>query len=401
MEIDRLRIIVCGLLGRNPVGGWHYLQHLLGLSQLGHDVYYHEDTWCWPYNPIEKTYTSDGSYSAKYIENFIKSYASELKEKWHYLHLHKKSYGMSRSKFDEIAKTADIFLNIGGANILYDKLSQRCMKVFLDTDPGYNQIVLSERPDWSENVDRWYSSVFAHDKHFTYGENIHSPDCLIPKLDIVWKTTHPPVVLDLWEAIYHNRPSQHTPWTTIMTWNDFKGKLYYQGQEYKSKGAEFEKIIRLPQHLKYPLKVAVGGKEAPLERLAEYGWNVVDGPTISLTPNRYQNFLAESKGEISTAKHVYVAMRTGWFSERSVCYLAAGRPVVTQETGFSKVLPSGKGLLSFTTMEEATDAIHEVEANYDRHSKAARNIAEDYFDSRKVLLHLIGCAMNTPKVSKT
>jgi hypothetical protein len=380
---------VGGLLGRTPVGGWHYLQYVAGLARLGHDVYYHEDTWSWPYHPLDKTYTSNGSYSAKYIANFINRYAPELREHWHYLHLHETSFGMSCSRFDEVARSADIFLNVGGACMLPDRLSPQCVKVFLDTDPGYNQIVLSERFAWSENVDRWCASVAAHDQHFTYAENIHSSACLIPKMGFEWETTRPPVVLALWEPIARVRPSEAAPWTTIMTWNAFKGKLVYKGVEYRSKGSEFEKLIKLPQCTELPFKVAVGGVNAPMKRLTSYGWQVVDGPSVTLTPGQYQDFIAGSRGELSSAKHVYTAMRSGWFSERSSCYLASGRPVVVQDTGFTTILPTGEGLLSFSTTEDAVAAIHEVEGDYERHAKAARTVAEEYFNSDKVLPRLI------------
>jgi hypothetical protein len=392
---SKLRIIVSGLVGLHPVGGmaWHYLQYVIGLAQLGHDVYYHEDTWSWPYHPVERTYTSDGNYSARYIRDFFAQYAPELVERWHYLHLHETSFGMARAAFDEVARTADIFLNVSGADIIPDNLSPRCVKVFLDTDPGYNQIVLSERFDWSEHVERWCAGVAAHDQHFTFAENIDGDDCLIPKLGFEWKTTRMPVVIDSWDPVAQARPPELGTWTTIMTWNAFKGKLVYKGIEYKSKGAEFEKLIELPRLAGVPLKVAMGGINAPLKKLARNGWQVVDGPNATLTPGQYVRFIAGSRGELSSAKHVYVAMRSGWFSERSACYLAAGRPVVVQDTGFAGVLPIGEGILSFNTLQEANAAIREVETSYARHAQAARAIAETYFDSDKVLTHLINEAM--------
>ncbi|MEN6442087.1 MAG: glycosyltransferase family 1 protein [Syntrophobacter sp.] len=389
MSKSRLRIIVTGLVGLYPVGGvaWDYLQYVTGLHKMGHDVYYHEDTWSWPYHPLERTYTQDPRYSVGYIENFFKRYAPGLGERWHYLHLHEASYGMSREKFDEVAASADLFLNISGACMIPENLPPRCSRIFLDTDPGYNQIMLSERFAWSENVERWCESVAQHDQHFTYAENIHGPDCLVPKLDFNWKTTRMPVDLGLWEEIIPVRPSG--PWTTVMTWNAFKGKLVYKGVEYGSKGAEFEKLMDLPLKVKAPLKVAIGGVNAPLDRLAQAGWEVADGPEATVTPAMYQDFIASSRGEISPAKHVYVALRTGWFSCRSACYLAAGRPVVVQDTGFSNVYPSGEGLVAYSSADEAVEALAGVEADYGRHAKAALEIARDCFDAGKVLQKLI------------
>jgi hypothetical protein len=393
---SRLRIIVAGLVGLYPIGGvaWDYFQYVIGLARLGHDVYYHEDSWSWPYHPIENRYTSEGDYSAKFIADFFAKYAPDLQDRWHYLNLHEQSFGMSQTKFNEVARTADLFINVSGDCFIPEQLSPRCIKVFLDTDPGYNQIMLSERFAWSENVERWCSIVRAHDRHFTNAENINSPDCLIPSVGLEWRPTGRPMVMSLWKP-GDVQSIENAPWTTVMTWNAFKGKLVYEGVEYKSKGSEFEKVIGLPRAVRVPLKVAVGGVKAPLKRIASCGWEVLDGPSATLTPTQYQDFIADSRGEFSIAKHVYVALRTGWFSYRSACYLAGGRPVVVQDTGVSKLIPTGEGLLTFTTIEEAIDAIHEVETNYERHSKTARTIAEAYFDSDKVLGRLIEEVINS------
>ncbi len=396
MSASSLRIIVAGLAGLHPVGGvaWDYLQYVIGLARLGHDVYYHEDTWSWPYHPIRQTVTDAGDYSANFIGGFFSRYAPELNNHWHYLHLHETSYGMDSAAFEAIAETADLFINVSGSCMLPDALSPGCTKVFLDTDPGYNQIMLSERFGWSENVERWCALVEAHDRHFTYGENIDGDDCRIPKVGFDWQTTRMPVVLSLWDRIAGSIPPEGAFWTTVMTWNAFKGPVVYRGVEYKSKGAEFEKLADLPGQMDVPLQVAVGGVNPPLDQLANCGWSVVDGPTVSLTPGRYQDFLARSRGEVSTAKQIYVALRSGWFSCRSACYLAAGRPVVVQDTGFSSLLPVGEGVLAFTSVEQAADAIRVVEADYARHTGAARDIAGAHFNSDRVLAELIDQALS-------
>jgi len=386
-----LRIIVTGLVGLYPVGGvaWDYLQYMIGLAHLGHDVYYHEDTWSWPYHPVERMYTAQGDYSAQYLDRFFARYAPELRQRWHYLHVHEMSYGMERAAFDAVARTADLFLNVSGACILPDNLSPHCVTVFLDTDPGYNQILLSERFAWSENVDRWCASVAAHDQYFTYAENIHGSDCLIPQLNFTWKTTHMPIVLSLWDAVAQQQAPATAPWTTVMTWNAFKGRLFYQGVEYTSKGTEFEKLLILPRRVNVPLKVAVGGVQAPLQRLHQAGWQVEDAPSVSRTPEDYQAFIAGSRGELSPAKHVYVAMRSGWFSCRSACYLAAGRPVITQDTGFSRIVPTGRGLFAYQTLEQVLEALDAIAADAKAHARAARDIAEEYFKAETVLAKVL------------
>jgi hypothetical protein len=386
-----LRVIVTGLVGLHPVGGvaWDYLQYLLGFARLGHDVYYHEDTWSWPYHPLEKSHTADPGYSARYIGEFFRRYAPELGQRWHYFHLHESSHGMSRAAFDRVARSADLFVNVSGASLLPESLAPGCIKIFLDTDPGYNQIVLSEKPAWSENVERWCALVADHDVHFTYAENIDGDDCQVPKAGYRWVTTRMPVVTELWERIARPPPPSGAPWTTIMTWNAFKGPLLYRGREYKSKGAEFKKFLSLPGRVDSPMKVAVGGKKAPFEQLHRHGWQVQDGPTATLTPQSYQALIGGSRGEFSTAKHVYVATRSGWFSCRSACYLAAGRPVVVQDTGFSGFIPTGEGILPFTNLSEAAEAVREAEGNFERHSKSARDVAAAEFAAEKVLERML------------
>ncbi|HTQ33681.1 MAG TPA: hypothetical protein VMI30_05890, partial [Stellaceae bacterium] len=255
------------------------------------------------------------------------------------------------------------------------------------------QIILTERPSWSQNVDRWCAGVRAHDRHFTYAENFGAPDCAMPSAGITWRKTRMPVVTELWPACA-KRAQPQAPWSTVMTWNVFKGKLEYRGVEYRGKAEEFSKIAGLPRRFDRPFRVAVGGTEAPLAELAAQGWLAEDGPSATLTPQDYQDYIAASRGEISVAKNVYAALRTGWFSTRSACYLAASRPAVVQDTGFSAVVPTGRGLHAFATADEAAAAIEAIEANYDAEAKAAREIARAHFDARHVLSRLIDDAFS-------
>jgi hypothetical protein len=331
----------------------------------------------------------DGLYSAAFIQAFFARYSPDLVEHWHYQHLDAEHWGMSQSAFGSVVATCDVFLNVSGSSRIPAGLPDHCVKAFIDTDPGYNQIVYSERFEWSENVDRWCDLVDAHDVHFTYAENIGAPDCLVPDVGLDWLTTRMPVVHDLWDVV---PPPPKAPWTTVMTWNAFKGKVTFKGSEYHSKGYEFERLVDLPSRVGHSLEVALGGIDAPVERLQRAGWNVTDAPSETLTPEKYQQFIHRSRGEISCAKHVYVALRTGWFSTRSACYLASGRPVVVQDTSLPAELSGGVGILTFTSVDEAVDAIEEAEANYSFHSEAARSIASEYFDARTVLDELLQLA---------
>jgi hypothetical protein len=398
---SKLRIIVAGMAGIFPVGGmaWHYLQYVLGLSRLGHDVYYYEDTWTWPYHPVKECNVLSGDYSARFLEQYFRRYAPELSNRWCYLHLHQTPFGMPAHKLVEIAKTADLFINVSGACLIPDHLSPNCVTVFLDTDPGYNQITLSPGFENPSKNEPWYERVSAYDRHFTFGENISAAGCLVPTVGLQWTPTRMPIVIDLWSHLANMLPGNSASWRTIMTWNAFRGTLDYHGTQYRGKDHEFERFIQLPQQLKSRLTVAIGGENAPLERLESCGWQVVDGPGATRTAEAYQEFIARSRGEFSVAKHVYVAMRTGWFSDRSASYLAAGRPVVVQDTGFSRYLPVGLGVMPFSTVEEAREALCEVESDYQRHARAALEIAEAYFNSSKILGALVDNAMGDESCS--
>jgi hypothetical protein len=386
--LSKLRIIVTGYVGCVPVGGvaWDYLQYVLGLAKLGHDVYYHEDTFKWPYHPVEEGRVADGTYSASYIEDFFKRYAPELCDHWHYLHLREKHFGISAKRFAEVASTADLFLNISGSCSIPQQLSANCKKIFVDTDPGFNQIKMLEKKQQRSKTPGFLRS---HDRYFTYAENIGSADCLLPDLEVEWMTTRMPVVLDLWEPFARDVPTKESHWSTVMTWSEFKRGLVYKGVNYESKAMEFEKIIDLPQELDLGFTLAMGGQDPPLERFLQKGWNVLSGPVATKTAEQYRQFITKSRGEISASKNVYVALRTGWFSCRSACYLAAGRPVVVQDTGFQSVLPIGQGIRIFRDLKEAVNGIREIESNYEFHAKAAYEIARNYFDSNDVLQRLI------------
>jgi len=188
------------------------------------------------------------------------------------------------------------------------------------------------------------------------------------------------VVLDRWQA-----EPPGTTWTTVMTWNNFGEPVRYQGVEYGSKEREFVGVETIPQHTKASFELSVGGTNPPRDHWRSLGWSVVDSETISRTADSYRSYIQQSRGEFSVAKNVYVATRSGWFSCRSVCYLASGRPVVVQDTGFSEFIPVGEGLFAFTNPAEVEAAIEAVEADYPRHQAAAREIAREYFDADRVL----------------
>jgi hypothetical protein len=389
---QKLRIIVGGLVGQFPLGGvaWDYFHYLLGLHELGHEVYYHEDTWVWPHDPSKGYATDEPTYTVDFIRGFFEKYAPALADKWSYVLLHDKHFGMSKEAFDEVARTADIYLNVSGACMLPEALSTKCKRVFLDTDPGYNQIVMATRPGWSENVDRWIDTVKnKHDTHLTYAENIWSDDCKVPRCGLDWKVTRCVVTLPHWDAIKRSPPPSDAPLTTVMSWSYFKGPVAIDGVEYDAKASEFERFRTLPSRTPIPIRMAVSGDKFDPEAIRRDGWTFIKALPVSLTAESYQQFIADSAGEWSIAKNVYVATNSGWFSCRTACYLAAGRPAVVQDTSWSRYVESGAGLFAFRTMDQCVDALKQIAAEPQKHRAAAYEIAREYLAPDRVLTPML------------
>ena len=383
----KLRIIVGGLVGQFPLGGvaWDYFHYLLGLHALGHEVYYYEDTWVWPYDPIKRYPVDEPTYTVKYLGDFFATYCPDLVDRWHYLFLHDKAFGMSKQSFAEVARTADVFLNVSGACFIPEELSPRCRKVFLDTDPGYNQIMLHEKHAWSQNIERWCEQVAAHDVHLTYAENIYAPDCVLPRMHFDWRPTRPIVTLPHWSWIKDRPAPREAPFTTVMSWTYYAGDLTYNGVKYDTKISEFMRFKDLPHRTAAPILMAIGGHATPYEKIKAWGWNYIDAREMSLTPLSYQQFIVDSLAEWSIAKNFYVATNSGWFSCRTACYLAGARPAVVQDTTWSRYVPAGRGVLAFNTMDQTLAAIDDVRTNYAAHCAAAYEIAREYLAPDRVL----------------
>jgi hypothetical protein len=394
---QRLRIIVGGLVGQFPLGGvaWDYFHYVLGLHELGHEVYYEENTDTWLYDPAKQEPTGDGTFAASFIDSFFARYCPELRSRWHFNLLRKESFGLTREQFDEVAASADIFLNISGACVLPEKLNPRCKTVFVDTDPGFNQIRIYNLQQKEGDKCEHYHWVASHDVFLTYAENVHSPDFDLPQLDLRWIATRPVVNLPLWDWCRRVKPKDEA-FTTVMTLDfsaTFKG-LDFEGRKYYDKRTEFERFIDLPLHTRAILRPAIG-RHTGLEHVLKKGWQVTPAHLVSDTPERYQEFIAGSYGEWSIAKNVYTEANTGWFSCRTCCYLAAGRPAVVQDTSWSRYIPSGEGLFAFRTLEEVAAALDAVKSDYPKHQQAAYGIAHDFFSPSATLGPALESIMNS------
>jgi hypothetical protein len=384
-----MRAVVTGMIATYPVGGvvWDYGQYALGLERLGFEVTYLEDTGGPTYDPTRGCYGEDPSYGIAFLGRSLAELSPRVGRRWHFRAPDGRTHGLSPAALAGAVARADLLLNVSGGCLLRDEYMGCPRKVLIDTDPGWNHFV--NYPRWDAEPG-WQGThgYRAHDFFLTYAQRLGRPDCPLPGLGLPWRPTRPPVVPDCWEP---EPPGEK--WTTIMTWDNFRRPIEHGAAAYGTKEREFGRVESLPRRVREPLEVAVGGSGAPVGRWRELGWSVVDSHGVSATAGAYRSYVQASRGEFSVAKNVYAATRCGWFSCRSVCYLAAGRPVVLQDTGFSECVPTGRGLLAFTDLESAARAVESVSADYPDHQEAARALARRHFASDVVLgevLHLAG-----------
>lgn len=381
--------VVGGMIACFPVGGvaWDYGQYAIGLEELGFDVYYLEDSGLETYDPRTGLYSDDPSYGVAFLEESLGRFSPSLEGRWHFRAANGETSGIPESEMKEVMASADVFVNVSGGCLLRDEYVACKRKVLIDTDPGWNHFVIFPRLD--ARTEQGGRGFREHDFFFTYAERIGKPDCNLPSFGLEWHATRPPVVSECWEV---EPPGEQ--WTTVMSWDNYRAPVDYEGRSYGSKGPEFERIENLPALVDVALEIATGGVRPPVERWRSLGWSLVESQEISRTVDTYRTYVQGSRGEFSVAKNIYVDTKSGWFSCRSACYLAAGRPVVLQETGFSDTIPEGKGLLAFSNLEEAVRAVETVEDDYASHQEAARDLVTHYLDSRVVLsdmLTKIGC----------
>jgi hypothetical protein len=400
-----LRIIVTGLIAQHyTLGGvtWDYIQYLIGLKNLGHDVWYVEDSGEWPYNfdggaTGNDWLPEDCMGNITYLEK-VCDFAG-LSGKWAYYFPTKSEwYGLSDQKRKNLLETADLLINISGSIDRTSNYSQIDKRIYIDSDPGFTQIKLK-----SEDVE-FTRRVLDHNIHFSFGENLGN-ELQIEGLQ--WYPTRTPIVLSCWN---HLKANGHK-YTTVMNWKSYKS-LKFRGKEYGQKDIELVKFLELPRLRKdLNFEVALsktvhkrswasniqnqiepGAFESPKDMLEKFGWSVVDPHVTCFDLFTYRDYVENSRAEWSIAKGGYVVTKSGWFSCRSACYLAAGKPVIVQNTGFEGIIPTGKGVHIFNTMAEIIDAVDQVETNYDQECTAAREIAEEYFSADKVLSNLIDVA---------
>jgi hypothetical protein len=377
-------VVVLGLTSYSPYAGvsWQTAQHLEGLARLGYDVYYVEDHGYWPYDPYLQVHTDDCSGTVRFISELMVRLGME--DRWAYRDIASdwQVFGMSEHRLSELLRGADVLLNLTGSTELRDVHRDVPVRLYLETDPVLAQIEIANGDQ------RTLELMRAHTHHASYGENFGAPDCGVPTGAFDYILTRPPVILDWWTPI---EVDPDAPYTTIANWEQSFKDLEWGGERYTwSKHVEFLKLVDLPSQSPRPLELALAtNNEEALSLLHGHGWSVLDGIGVSSTLDRYRDYVRRSWGEFTVAKDQNVRLRSGWFSDRSACYLAAGRPVVTQDTGFSNVLPTGEGLFAFRERDEILAAFAAIEAEPDRHQRGARRVAENWFRAEDVLAALM------------
>ena len=377
----KVRVVVLGVLGQSPFAGvaWQVLHYLEGLRRLGYDVYYVEDTGEWPYDPGRNTVTSDCGYTLRYLDRLLTWCG--LQGRWAYRNAAEddRVYGLSEGEFSRLFRDAEVIINLTGATVLKEEHMQVPVRVYLETDPVLPQIEVALGRTFT--IDQ----LNNHTHHFTYGENLGSPDCRVPVGPYRYQPTRQPVILDWWKSPDAN-PAPNGVFTTIASWQQTAKDIEWNGEVYTwSKHHQLLRLIDLPRRTSQPIELALAGGEDQRATLTSHGWRLRDAVSLSRDILPYRAYIHRSRGEFTVAKDQYARLRSGWFSDRSACYLAAGKPVVIQDTGLAGLFPTGRGLLPFTTLEDVVEAIDAINTDYQSHSHAAREIASECFAAETVV----------------
>jgi hypothetical protein len=373
-------IILGTYMVRYPLGGnlsWA-LQYLVGLKDLGHDVYavekyVHPDS-C--YDPVNQKMSNDCSYGVKVVGELMARYG--LGDNWCFVEFGEIYHGMSKAKINDTFRRADLYIENGAHGVWKEEVqSSPARTAYIDVDPAFTQF-------------KFYRKINAglalphYDMYFTNGMNVGKEGNIIPVCNIQWHYIFNPVRTTLFEI---HPPAAGAAYSTIMNWVSYKENVVFQGVTYGHKSMEFDKFLKLPDLVDVQMELAMSGLDSKQEKetIRAHGWNLKNAQEVTFSIDSFRDYLLDCRGEFSVVKNMYCATNSGWFSDKSAAFMASGRPVVLQETGFSDYLPVGEGLFAVNNMDEAKDAIESIESNYDFHSKRAYEIANEYLEAKKVL----------------
>ena len=385
--MQKKKIVVMGFMGSMPIAGviWQHIHYLVGLQRLGHDVYYIEDSARLPYNPETFEINNEFDYTARVLNRSSQEFG--FKGHWGFCARYlpgNPTAGLSLKKIRQLYRDADAILNICGAQEFNDDLLVSDSILYIESDPGVEQIKIDK------GVRSTGSYLGRHQALFTFGENVGTKSFPVPTHGFKWLPTRQPVVIDLWKT--NRSPSRAAVFTSVANWSTSGLKdITWRGEKYLwSKSREFLRFISAPKESGETFELATNINDAKTRANFERrGWRLSSPLQMSVDYWLYRDYIRRSKGEFTVAKDQYVRLNTGWFSDRSVCYLAAGRPVIIQETGFTKIYGGKAGLLSFRSLGEIADAVKMINADYAKHSRAARALAREFFEAKKVLKSIL------------
>jgi hypothetical protein len=372
------RIVVCGAVAQKPAQPghtWQFFQYLLGFQRLGFDVLFIDEL-------------GDPAHSGV---GYVRQILDRFDIDWTIAHKGHRHSGLSRRDTLTWVRSADLLLNVMGFCTDEELLAAARWRVFLDTDPGFGQM--------------WHALGLAdlftgHDAFLTIGERIGAPDCSVPTCGLRWETTRQPVVLAEWPTA--PAPPGVLTFGSIATWRGAYAPIEYGGRRYGLRAHEFRRFANLPRVTGRPFELALDihpSDAADRQLLEEGGFKLRDPGVVTATLDGYRDYVRGAWAELMVAKEMYVASRSGWFSERSACYLASGRPVLAQDTGLDGLIPTGEGVLTFTDLDEAVDGVEAIARDWPRHARAARELAGAYFDSDLVLGRLLDVVGRAPSVA--
>ena len=371
-------IILGSYMVRYPLGGnlsWA-LQYIAGFKALGHDVYVvekyvHEDC-C--FDPLKKHMGNDCSYGVGVVADLLKKHG--LEDKWCFVEYGDIYHGLSKQKIENVFRSADLYIENGAHGVWETESAWAAHRVYIDVDPAFTQVNFHRKLNQQVVLP-------GYDHYFTNGMNIGREGNIIPTCGITWKYIFNPVHLPLFDRM---PAPEGAPYSTIMNWVSYNETVNYKGVTYGHKSMEFDKFLTLPRNVDVPMEIAVSGLLSPKrEELLKNNWRIISSQEVTFTVDTFRKYLSSCRGEFSVVKNMYQATDSGWFSDKSAAFMASGRPVILQETGFSDHLPVGEGLFAVENIEEAAEAIETVEGNYAFHSDKAYELAAEYLDTGKVL----------------
>ncbi|MFL6568430.1 MAG: glycosyltransferase [Chthoniobacterales bacterium] len=384
--MKRKKIVVMGFMGSIPIAGvvWQHIHYIVGLQRLGHEVYYIEDSGRIPYDPATGEMCLNFDYASKYLAKIGAEFG--FADRWSFCARFLPEFptaGLPLNTVRQLYRDADAILNVCGAQEINEDLLASDHLIYVESDPGVEQIKVDQRDPAALDY------LSRHCALFTFGENVGTDRFVVPTHDMNWLPTRQPIVTDFWSS--DEMPPSGAVFTTIANWSTSGLKdMEWRGAKFLwSKSLEFLRFVEAPARAGEPFEIATTISDPETrEKFTANGWRLHPSAEISADIHKYHNYITNSKGEFTAAKDQYVRLNTGWFSDRSACYLASGRPVITQQTGFTDHYGNDGGVIAFDSLGEIVEAVKMINTNYAKHSRAARDLAREVFEAEKVLASL-------------